>query len=39
LPPNPAKTLIEVVRKQKGLMIDKKIVSDGEKQRTLTKNK
>ena len=36
---NPAKVLIEVVRQRKGLMIDKKIVTDGDKQRNLGRNK
>lgn len=36
---NIAKVLIEKVRKQKGMIVRKKILVDGEKQRTLTKNK
>lgn len=39
MPTNPAKILIEKVRVRKGLLIDKKIVGDGDKQRTLTKRK
>jgi len=39
LPTNPAKVIIENVRKSKGLICDSKIVASGEKQRTLTKNK
>jgi ribosome assembly protein 1 len=39
LPTNPAKVIIEDVRKRKGLIIDKKIVVAADKQRTLTKNK
>jgi hypothetical protein len=31
LPTNPAKILIEKVRVRKGLLIDKKIVGDGDK--------
>lgn len=36
---NIAKVIIEKVRKQKGLIVSKKILVDAEKQRTLTKNK
>ena len=36
---NLAKKIIEKVRKQKGLAVSKMIQSDGEKQRTLTRNK
>jgi len=36
---NPAKVLIENVRKRKGLIIDKKMVEDGDKQRTLQRKK
>lgn len=36
---NIAKVLIEKVRTQKGMIVRKKILVDGEKQRTLTKNK
>ena len=36
---NIAKTIIEKVRKQKGLIVTKKLFVDAEKQRTLTKNK
>jgi ribosome assembly protein 1 len=36
---NIAKKMIEKVRKQKGMMVSKKILVDAEKQRTLTKNK
>ena len=36
---NPTKLLIEKVRKRKGLILDKKIVEDGDKQRTLTRNR
>lgn len=39
LPTNPVKAIIENVRKLKGLICDTKIVSSGDKQRTLTKNK
>ena len=39
LPTNPAKVIIENVRKRKGLICDSKIVESGDKQRTLTKNK
>lgn len=31
LPENPAKILIENVRKRKGLIVDKKLVIDGDK--------
>ncbi|KAF0984832.1 hypothetical protein FDP41_000731 [Naegleria fowleri] len=37
--PNIAKQYIDQVRKRKGLMLDKKIVEFGEKQRTLSKKK
>jgi len=36
---NIAKTIIEKVRKQKGLIVTTKLLIDGEKQRTLTRNK
>ena len=36
---NITKTIIEKVRKQKGLAVTKKLLIDGEKQRTLTKNR
>ena len=36
---NIARQLIERVRKQKGMVISKKIMIAAEKQRTLTKNK
>ena len=36
---NIAKTIIEKVRKQKGLIVTKKLFVDAEKQRTLTRNK
>ena len=36
---NIGKKLIEKVRKQKGLIINKIVFADAEKQRTLTKNK
>jgi len=39
LPPNPAKILIEKVRKRKGLLVDQKIVVAADKQRTLGRNK
>ena len=39
LPENPAKVLIENVRKRKGLIIDKKIVIDADKQSNFRKNK
>ena len=39
LPENPAKILIEAVRQRKGLMIDKKLVIDADKQRTHKRNK
>mmetsp|Transcript_12726 Transcript_12726/g.17138 ORF Transcript_12726/g.17138 Transcript_12726/m.17138 type:complete len:174 (-) Transcript_12726:115-636(-) len=39
LPENPAKVLIEDVRKRKGLIVDKKIVIDADKQRTHKRNK
>jgi len=39
LPENPAKVLIEDVRKRKGLTVDKKIVIDAEKQRTNKRNR
>ena len=39
LPENPAKVLIENVRKRKGLVVDKKIVIDADKQRTIKRNK
>ena len=39
LPENPAKVLIENVRVRKGLLIDKKIVMDADKQRTHKRNK
>jgi hypothetical protein len=37
--PNHAKTLMESVRRRKGLFVEDKIVQFGEKQRTLSKNK
>ena len=36
---NPAKALIESVRKRKGLIIDKKMVTDADKQRTLQRKR
>jgi len=39
LPTNPAKVLIEKVRTRKGLLVDKKIVGDGDKQRNLARKK
>lgn len=39
LPENPAKVLIENVRVRKGLMVDKKMVIDADKQRTHKRNK
>jgi ribosome assembly protein 1 len=36
---NIAKRIIEGVRKQKGMLVSKKILIDAEKQRTLTKSK
>jgi ribosome assembly protein 1 len=39
LPPNPAKVIIEKVRKRKGLPLDRKLVVAGDKQRTLSKKK
>ena len=39
LPESTAKVLIENVRKHKGLIIDKKIVLDADKQRTHKRNK
>lgn len=36
---NIGKVIIERVRKQKGLILNKKVFADAEKQRTLTKNK
>ena len=36
---NPAKALIESVRKRKGLIIDKKMVTDADKQRTLQRRR
>lgn len=39
MPENIARQLIEKVRKQKGMMVSKKIMIAAEKQRTLTKNK
>lgn len=39
LPPNPAKVIIEKVRQRKGLVVDRKIVRDAEKQSTLSKKK
>jgi len=36
---NIAKVIIEKVRKQKGMIVQKKILIDAEKQRTLTKMK
>lgn len=36
---NPAKVLIEKVRERKGLLVDKKIVTDGDKQRTISRKK
>ena len=35
----PSKIIIESVRKRKGLVVDEKIVKDGEKQRTITRMK
>lgn len=39
LPEKQAKILIENVRKRKGLVIDKKIIMDSDKQRTIKRNK
>lgn len=36
---NPAKVLIEKVRARKGLLVDKKFVVDGDKQRNLSRKK
>ena len=36
---NPAKVLIEKVRERKGLLVDKKLVTDGDKQRNLTRRR
>lgn len=37
--PNPARDLMDEVRRRKGLFVEEKIVDAPEKQRTLSKNK